>query len=123
MDAPSAAAPLGARAATFAIATLVAAPAWLLLGAVLKATTHHRALGGTTFALAAVIVGAVALAFGARGGAVVGRFASASEARSRSVIAASVVVVLAAFGALALVASRAPVPAPSSSGDAVDGAP
>jgi hypothetical protein len=39
---------------------LVAVPADAALGAMLKATTHHRALGGATFAVLAVVINLVA---------------------------------------------------------------
>lgn len=47
-------------------ASIVALPVLAVLGAMLKANTHHRALGGTTFSVLAVIVIAGALLFGGR---------------------------------------------------------
>ena len=104
---------MGSRAAPFAIATLVAGPALLILGAVLKATTHHRALGGTTFAVVALFVGAGALALGARAGGIVGRWADASPARVRVVTIGSGLLVLTVLGALSVVAARTPTPTAS----------
>lgn len=47
-------------------ASLIALPVLALLGALLKSHTHHRALGGTTFAALALGVGAGALWLGGR---------------------------------------------------------
>ena len=110
------------RAATLAGATVLAAPLLLVLGAVLKATTHHRALGGTTFAVLGVLVGAACLAFGARAGGRVGRWAE-GRGRGRSVTVASAVAVVAVLGALAAIAARSPLPAPAATGEASDHAP
>ncbi len=53
-------------AALVTSASLLALPVLAVLGALLKANTHHRALGGTTFAALALGVGAGALWLGAR---------------------------------------------------------
>lgn len=51
-----AARPLGAAGRVLLLSVLLATPSLSLLGRVLKAVTHHRPLGATTFALVAALV-------------------------------------------------------------------
>ncbi|HEU4535942.1 MAG TPA: hypothetical protein VFS00_17580 [Polyangiaceae bacterium] len=53
-------------AAALAFAAVLSLPLFALLAAVLKAVTHHRGLGGVTFAVVGLGLGSFALAVGAR---------------------------------------------------------
>lgn len=71
-----------------------------IVGAVLRAKTHHHGLAGTTFALVALVVGIFSGLLAAR----VGRVLAAASSGARR--GAFVVALLAAFGTLALVGLR-----------------
>jgi hypothetical protein len=83
-------------ALSLALAAVIALPPLAVLGALLKAVTHHRGLGGVTFAVLGLVVVLVALALGRRvAGWVAPRPAAVPWAR-RVAVGAAVVAALAA---------------------------
>lgn len=86
-------------------AVLLAVPALNVLATVLKATTHHRALGGTTFGVVAAITCAGAVAAGVRASSWVAR---RSWARPAALGSVALVLIVAAW-----IFSRAGLLAPS----------
>lgn len=110
---------MASRSATLASAAVLAAPVLLVLGTVLKATTHHRALGGTTFAVLALGVGIGCLALGVRAGTLAGRWATSDE-RARNVTIASALAIVAVLGGLATIRVTTPLPRGPASGEGAD---
>jgi dipeptide/tripeptide permease len=113
---------MASRFATLASAAVISAPVLLVLGTVLKATTHHRALGGTTFAVLALAIGAGCLAVGHRAGTLAGRWATSAE-RVRAVSGASAVLIAVVLGGLAAVRITTPLPRGPASGEGADPSP
>ncbi len=91
---------LGERALAAAVGVALwaalAAPVYARLGSLLQATTHHRALGGATFALAAVAVGLALAAVAARVVASVAARVHAPSARGALAVAVLLALVVSA---------------------------
>ncbi len=85
--------------AAFALWLLLESAVLFLLGAILRATTHHHALAGVTFAIAAVVCGALSMLVARR---VVGLY-RAGSVRVRALLGAAALVLALGF---ALLASR-----------------